>query len=104
MEYIIQGRRSGKTAYLIEKFLEDPEHSVIVCFNKMEASRIVRTLKDLRAPEEQREWQKLLLNNVITTDRAVHLRGRDAKVYVDNLDNWIRSFFGNVQAVTMTEE
>ena len=99
MEYIIRGRQGGKTEALIQLFRLDPEHSVIVCPNEREAERIRFILEE--------QWhlsRRITLNNVITTERTKYLRGRNAKVYVDNLDRWVQSVFGNVQAVTMTEE
>jgi len=104
MEYVVRGRREGKTMYLIEKFLEDPERSIIVCPSEIEAKRLRSELQELRAPEFQMEWKKLLRHNIISMSNGEYLKGLNKKVYVDNLDQWIRAVFGNVQAVTMTEE
>lgn len=100
MEYIIQGRASGKTEYIVGKFLEDPENSFIICINEQEAHR-VRNLCHERNPALTRT---LLIDRIFRSAGLITGMSRDSKVYIDNVDMLLRSMYGNVQTITATEE
>lgn len=100
MEYIIQARQSGKTKYIIDKFLEDPENSYIICINEQEAHRVRNLCQDRRSDLSR----MLLVDHIFRAAGLITGMSHQSKVYIDNVDILLRSMYGNVETITMSEE
>ena len=106
MDFIIEGRQTGKTHQLVCMFLEDPEHTGIACVSEAEAERLRRIIQP-RLVEKYREryLRHLLLNNIFSYHNSDRHQGQDLEaVHVDNVDIILREIIraGTIGTVTAT--
>lgn len=100
MEIIAKPRRTGKTHLLIEKFLESPNDTVIVCGNEDMAAYVRRWISGAD-PELTPE---LLRKNVIGAHNAPEkLRGLSSRILVDNTEWVLAALLGRApESITIT--
>jgi hypothetical protein len=97
MDIFMTGRGGGKTTFLIQRMLEDPEHSVMICSSARDASRLAHEYAD----------QGLTPDNFVAFGRqgfsdARRVRGK-TRVYADNVDQILLGLFGgHIDIITMT--
>ena len=100
MDFFIAGRRNGKTTLLIDWFAQDPDNSVIICLDARRKDYIMRRLFERWPDINPRHWN----HNVLIAPGAVdHMRGyRHSRVGIDDLNDLLSYWFGNVEFVTAT--
>lgn len=107
MEFLITNRRAGKTHALITVFLQDPDHTYILCSTEDEASLVRRAVaqRDAETDAPWRHRESRFLRQHIRSAHSETLRGlpRDSKVYVDNVESLLYRMLGvQVDIVTAT--
>lgn len=95
MEFCIRPRRGGKTFYLLKKFMEDPERSVIAA-PTMERKRIYQRMLKEHYGYEIRDHQFVSVNSV------EKLRGDRKTVLVDDLEAIIYGLFPGQEVSLIT--
>ena len=92
MIVIYRPKGSGKTSLLCD-LVKNDEKGIMVCFSAVEAERIV---KDGLLPKEKVIPFGLLIGN--------YIHGKDVNLYIDNIDLILQRQYGNVKAVSATDE
>lgn len=91
MRFMITGRMTGKTAYIIEQ-MQKNEKAICVCINQMEADRLRHLAPDINP------------SRFVPVGSVMRgfLRGRHDPIYIDNLEIVLQFLVGNVELATAT--
>lgn len=93
MEYIISGRRGGKTTTIIDMFMEDPKNTVIMVAT---AQRGHLMADQIRRRNPHIQWEKGELERQIIGPNPERLRGGRPRMLVDDLEAVLAMLFGAV--------
>lgn len=105
MDFIIEGRKAGKTHQLICMFLEDPEHTGIACINETEADRLRKLIyPKLKDKYNEGFLRELLFVNIFSHTTRVRHGHSLTNVHVDNADIILQEIIraGIIGTVTAT--
>lgn len=90
------GRRQGKTETLIEWFLLDPDHRVIITADVVRAEHITKRLAD-KTDTTASQWKR----HVLPWASRDTLHGRRVEVVIDQADHILQWMFaGQLKGVT----
>ena len=81
-------RQSGKSTFLLKKFLKDPRNSKYVCFNNSEKRCRQRQVREYHTQDED------VINNIVSVDDHYFGRGNCCEadtIFIDEFDR----FFDN---------
>jgi len=115
MDYILGGRRYGKTRKCLEWVLMDNEptsnypfwQKIILCISPQEAKRLRSELRRMARSRGVQDPNDLIYNMVYSTEEWNRAQiGRESvKVMLDNADLFLQQMFrGQLAGMTLTED
>lgn len=85
MKIVQRPRQGGKTTYILNKLVEDPNAVSVISVSSMErvvARRLEVLLEDAGEPNAHQRAAK----QIVSVQRLGNLRGRNVNIYIDDLD------------------